>query len=96
MRGGGGADTSRRPCIHAHHVHSMHNTCIHPQRLFMGASCMTFTTPHCLRQDAALSTFRGAALLAHDILQQCHSQPPEDLQATAAALHDHGLLVGSW
>ena len=44
-------------------------------------------------QDGSLQTLRGAALLAFDVLQECHMQPPEALHSVSGVLHDNCILV---
>eukprot|EP00798_Chlamydomonas_sp_ICE-L_P016056 gene16056-22193_t len=43
--------------------------------------------------DDALLSLRGAALLAHDVLQQHRLQPPEALLNASTLLHDHCILA---
>lgn len=47
----------------------------------------------CGLQEEAVRTLKGAAVLALEVLEVSHMQPPEPLSNAASLLHDHCLLV---
>jgi hypothetical protein len=67
-----------------------------PNNTVISPPCNGLTNTHVSSlQGEVLQALQGAALVAHGLLQVCHSRPPESLLNAATLLHDNCILVSA-